>query len=237
MSRNYLIFNGKDFRDFDCYLYPDVIFNQPEKDVEVIEVAGRNGNVLIDHNRYMDIQHGYNCLIIRNFKENFAALRNFLTAQTGYFRLEDTFNPDEFYLAYHNGGLTVEDADARMGKFSLSFTRKPQRFLKVGEDEKTYTETATIYNPSSMIARPLIRVYGNGELTVNDKTITIANNATYIDIDSEDMSCHTGTTDASSKVSLEDYQFPVFDRFENVIDIPSGSSITIFTVIPRWWIL
>lgn len=236
MSRNYLIYNGKDFRDFDCYLFHDSIFGQPEKDVEIIPIPGRNGDVLIDQGKYRDIAHSYGCIIIRDFKRNFAALRNFLVEQTGYFRLEDTFNPDEFYMAYHTGGIEPTDANARMGKFTLSFTRQPQRFLKSGEVEHSYTGIAKLYNFSGMIARPLIRIYGNGVLSVNGKAVEIANNPGYIDIDSEDRSCTMGDVDCSSKVTLENHEFPVLDAVENTLNIESGS-ITQYTVIPRWWML
>lgn len=232
--RNYFMFNGKNIADFDAYVYHQDIYNAPARQYEVIDIPGRNGPLLADMKTFDSVELSYNCLIYRDFEQNISALKMWLSQNPGKHRLEDTYNPDEYYNAYYTGGLEITDADRSMGKFVLTFSRDPQRFLKSGEAVKSSTSSLTLYNFSQMAAKPLFRLYGNGVLTVNGKTITVAGNtADYVDIDCDAMEIYNGTTDLSAKVTLQNHAFPVLDQFENTVSITSG--ITKFDITPRWW--
>lgn len=50
--RQYLIFGGECSKDFGLYISGSGAFNAPERDIETVEVPGRNGSLIIDNGRY-----------------------------------------------------------------------------------------------------------------------------------------------------------------------------------------
>ena len=46
------IFDGKKSKDFGVYISGNAVYDAPEKDVELIEIPGRDGELIIDNGRY-----------------------------------------------------------------------------------------------------------------------------------------------------------------------------------------
>ena len=133
-AKDYFIFDGVDSRSFDALVFENDTFSSPEKDYEVATVPGRSGDFLLKNRRFQNITHVYDVIIYRNFQRNYENLRAFLLSRDGYCRLEDSLHPDEFYTAYFSGQIQPEmTRDREMGKFQLTFNRKPQRWRKSGE--------------------------------------------------------------------------------------------------------
>lgn len=135
---NYFTLNGRSSADWGIVASKDNGFDAPERDVSAIEVPGRNGELHIDNGRWRNIDVTYNdCVIERDFTEQFGDFRAYCARQRGYQRLEDTFHPDEYRLADMTQGIKVSSVGTRYnsGKFDLTFNCKPQRFLKSGEDQ------------------------------------------------------------------------------------------------------
>lgn len=159
---DYFIFDDIDTRDFeDISVYFDNVDKTPKRMYEVIDIPARNGSFYIDENRYEDVEHVYH--IVALTKEAGSAIINALSSKIGYYRLEDSFNPDEFYHAVFTSGADPKIASTRdKNTFKVTFTRKPQRWLKDGETAVTIgewgeTETAsgdivTVENPNGILA-------------------------------------------------------------------------------------
>ena len=80
-------------------------------------------------------------------------------ASPGYHRLEDTYHPEEFYTARLAAALEPDvNIPMNAGSFTLSFDRKPQRYLKSGEMEVEGVSPLYTYNPTLYASRPIIRV-------------------------------------------------------------------------------
>ena len=94
---------------------------------------------------------------------------------------------------------------------------------------------SALYNPTLYESKPTIRVYGNGTVTINGNTITIASGQSYIDIDSEAQDCYTGNTNKNDKVSFSEHKFPTLKPGVNSISYTG--SVTSVEITPRWWIL
>lgn len=125
-------------------------FNAPERDVSVISIPGRNGDLIIDNGRYKNIKVEYPGFIAKNFQQNARGARSWLTSPLGYKRLEDDYNPDEFRLARFIDGLEFEMlGENEAGETTVTFDCLPQRFLKSGEEENTISgENGPVYgNP------------------------------------------------------------------------------------------
>ena len=133
-----LIFNGKNLEDFGVTVIGRGTYGAPARDVEVVHVPGRNGDVIFDNGGFMNQTITYpGCCIEERFPENFAGLRNFLMATSDYCELRDSYHPGEFRLARYNGPLDPDVHTARgnqSGIFDLSFDCMPQRFLDSGNE-------------------------------------------------------------------------------------------------------
>lgn len=232
--RNWLTFDGVSTKDFGVYISGLNTFNAPERDIEIISIKGKNGDLTIDNGRYKNLPLSYPAFIYDRFDANIEGLRNFLLSQRGYKRLEDSYHPKEYRLARYKGDVTVKAVDwLAAGEFELSFDCYPQRFLKEGEHPITFETDGTIYNEYQP-SKPLIRAYGTGSFEIGSYTVTIDTADEYTDIDCDLQECYKDTmaTNCNNNVTLVD--FPVI---ENGVNSVSMTGITQLDIIPRWWIL
>ena len=159
--RQELTFNGKALSDFGVWFDGSVSFGSPERDVELVEVVGRNGALSISNDRFRNIEITFPCAIRSNFITNYRNLMAFLNSSKGYCRLETTQEPNYYRLA-----LFMNQTDPTgyklntHGRFDLVFQVMPQRFLKTGENWTTVSSSSSeisgnpvsISNPSGLTA-------------------------------------------------------------------------------------
>lgn len=160
---------------YGVYITQEAAYNAPERDTEVIEIAGRNGAYILDKGRFLNIQVSYKCGIALDSEQTFEsairAFRNALSSKAGkYVRLEDEYNPNEYRQAAFLGGIEVDMADRRAGEFTVSFDAKPQRFLKSGETAVSVADEGTLTNPTLYPSSPLIacEIIGSGSIRFTD---------------------------------------------------------------------
>lgn len=213
MLDNYFVFNGKKSSDFGLFLTDGTgTFGTPERAFEEITVTGMDGTLLVDQKRYENVEFSYkNCLMYQNTVENLAKVRNWLASPNGYVRLSDTFHPDEFYLARLNGKMSPDlFRDLSMAKITLTFTRKPQRFLVSGDSFVEYASGSTISNPYPVTAKPIIRCYGSGAVQIGEYSFEIKGNPyEYLDVDSELQDCYHLTDNGNNCLICE--EFPLLE--------------------------
>ena len=189
-----IFFNGKSLADFGVHVSGDGVFNSPEKDFETVEVPGRNGDLHIFNERFKNVDLTYKAFIVGDnypsnygdsfyddarsdkaidFRARMRSLRAWLMYPNGYVRLEDTYHPDEYRKALFKGPLETEAVYLQAGEFDLTFNCMPQRFLKSGEFSSVYTSNTTLFNPTLFESKPFVRVYGKGDLSIGDTTVSI----------------------------------------------------------------
>lgn len=230
---DYFTFDGADSRQFGIMIFEGDTFSSPYRDYATYNVPGRNGALYMDGKCYPNKAHRYECVIYDNFEENLDNFRNFLMSRSGYKRLEDTLHPNEFYHAvYKNDFIIVMDRERDMGKFSLEFDRKPQRFLKAGENTVELTSDGNIANNTFFEAQPLLRVYGTGTLGIGDNSITVTQCDEYVDIDCALMEAYKGATSYNNHIEIQNIDFPVLKPGDNAITL---SGITKVIITPRWF--
>lgn len=169
-------------KDYDVYITQEAAYNAPERDVESINIAGRNGAYILDKGRFLNIEVSYRCGIARDSESSFASrvrdFRNALSAQAGkYVRLTDDYNPNEFRQAAFLGGIDVSMADKRAGEFTVTFNCKPQRFLVSGESRSTLQRGVPFVNPTLFPSSPLydFEATGDGFFAVGDYRVNVVN--------------------------------------------------------------
>lgn len=144
--------DGESSRTYGVHITGQAVYNAPQREVEMISVPGRNGQLALDKGRFENIEVTYPAGIYADTEEEFAEavsdFRNFLCSRDGYVRIEDEYNPNEYRMGIYKSGLEVETAGHKAGEFEIIFDCKPQRWLKSGEEAVTIgewgeTETAT----------------------------------------------------------------------------------------------
>ena len=235
--RNWFTFDGENSKDYGVYISGLNTFNGAERNTKKVSIAGRNGDLTIDEGTYQNVGLKYPAFIYDNFNANVSAFRNMLLSKTGYKRLEDTYHPDEYRLARFQGSFDADVIDELYaGQFTLDFDCYPQRFLKVGEKVVEYTANGSILNKWDQIALPLLRVYGDGYVQINDIKITISGSSTYTDIDCDLQEAYKDTlaTNKNSTITLNNGEFFSLVPGTNSITISGVSKVQL---TPRWWIV
>lgn len=226
--------NGKSSRDFNVYLSDAGVYGMPERDMENIEIPGRSGDLVKDNGRFKNVEMSFPCIIVDHFKDNFSAFVGYLLNQTGYVKIEDSFFPDEYILAKYSGDPEPKAATyGDKGTFDIKFNRKPQRYLKVGNDTISFTSNGSVYNKYNGTAKPLVRVYGTGDLAIGDAVITINSVDTYVDIDCDIQDAFKGATNCNGNISLNSGRF--FELTPGVNNIAKANTISRVEITPRWW--
>lgn len=207
----------------------------PLRRIETIQVPGRNGDLLIDTGAYGNYEQEYDIYFSAGRDRAPAgarAVRTWLQATTGYQRLEDSYDPEFYRMAYYEGPVEIENIMNRFGRATISFSCKPQRWRKDGEYPITCAWGGSIYN-SGFPALPLIRVNGTGagNLYIGKYTVAVKSIDDYVMLDSDTQNAYKGTLNKNSTISAP--EFPVLEPGENGINWSGG--ITSVEITPRWW--
>lgn len=145
----------------------------PERDVEVMSIPGRNGDLVLDLGRYANTRVKYECSLIPEWQKGVldspfsqdiigawpingarAVLYSLAEANVckaffpsqKYYRLEDTYHPHIFRMARVTAGIKLQNISNQVGKFTLELECKPQKFLVSGEVSKVFTEATPQIN-------------------------------------------------------------------------------------------
>lgn len=240
---NSLQFGDASTSDYGIYISGEGVFNAPARDVEMVEVPGRNGALVIDGGRYANIEVKYPAFCVEdnleNFRSNLASLRSAFCSQVGYQRLTDTINPEEFRLGIYKDGLNVSPVMyTTAANFDMVFDCKPQRFLISGEVPQQFSSLDTITNPTMFPASPLIEVSGRGAIEIGEYSFTVrglASQTIYIDCETmEAWEIIDGVKESRNDyVQYAGNSFPVLEPGANGITI--GAEVDYVVITPRWW--
>lgn len=181
-----LTFDGESSRDYGVYITGEAAFNAPARSVEMVSIPGRNGAYALDKGHFENIEVIYPAGIFAENEADFAAaisdFRNYLCSRSGYCRLTDEYNPDEYRLAVYKSGLEVDPARLIAGEFDIVFDCKPQRYLTSGEEFIEVGEWADVETAEGAVVS--------------------------VDVDSEDTKVKSLTADINAVQDLHGYDKP-----------------------------
>ena len=227
LMHNYIKFSGINTMDYGIRINGRNTFGAPERDETVISVPGKNGDVVLDNGRWKNSVVTYECSIARDFRHRFDSFRQAVMAAHGYQRMEDTYHPDEYYIARLSGG---QDPNVNLqldaGTFTLTFDRKPQRFLKSGEIPigRDGENSVTMNNPTPYAARPLMRCWTNGPA---DDTLYLSYKPEYAATPYV-IHYQALTSILSEELSAEDYEAAVEAGLYVDIDCETGECYGVY---------
>ena len=171
--------DGESSRTYGVYITGQAVYNAPQREVEMISIPGRNGQLALDKGRFENIEVTYPAGIYADTEADFAEavsnFRNYLCSRDGYVRIEDEYNPNEYRMGVYKSGLEVTPAMLKAGEFEITFDCKPQRWLKSGETAVTVDSGDVISNPTLFESSPMLEVDGYGTIGFNGYEIELEN--------------------------------------------------------------
>ena len=251
MSINWFEFNGTRSDSMKLLVAEKHIYAAPQRDVEMIHVPGRNGDVLIDRGSWKNVDVSYTVQFV-GLPTKAPELRQWLQA-TGYHVLKDSYQPDYFRYGVFTSVMDPEEIARNVGRLQLIFSCKPYLYRAytdaTTQDKITLNASggsitsatgatvtsgaATVANPEAYASQPYIKITagsGSVSLYIGSKQYSFTGIDGYIEIDSELMSAYKGSTLCNDKILFT--SFPVLEPGNNTIQLSSG--ITKVELIPRW---
>lgn len=236
---HYFILDDVRSIDMGVYIGGQNTYNAPKRDVTKISVPGRNGDLIQDNGRFLNVSVPYNVVVMEEFRERTDELKAWLLHTSKYRKLADTYHPGTYRLARVGADITFNTSAFNLtGKSKIIFDCKPQRFLDEGDDPILITETGTvIYNPTLFDAEPIITIFvsdsGTHTLQINDYEITVSEIEEFVVVDSSVKECYKEGLGMNSHVVMANYRFPVLVPGDNEFIFSSG--IERVEVVPKWW--
>ncbi|MDM0980793.1 distal tail protein Dit [Clostridium perfringens] len=199
------------------------------KNINVINRVGADGDLYEDLGGRKDIIIPVECnFVADNPKTIFRRVKHWLN------NIEDnklifTDDPGWFYKVVNVEISPMEVKLKRKGEFTINFTCRGWHYSLEGEEFLEIENNTMLYNEYDL-AKPLIYVEGNGEIT-----ITINNNKfkvmvkDYLYIDSELEIAYREKTDC---LNIDDGDYPTLTYGEN--NISFTGNVSKIEIKPRW---
>ena len=203
MNDVYFIFKNISSEDYLGIKKLPSIF-KAEKDINFIEIEGRDGVLTQDLGSYRSVVKTVECIIKDLTQINFIC--SWLDGSG-----EVTFSnePDKKYKATIKNqiGFAQLVSTYDYHEFIIQFECQPHKY-SIDNSTITLTSAGTIYNSGSANSKPIIKVFGTGAiaLTINSNVVSLTNVSEYVTLDSEMMDCYKGTQLMNNYMSGE---FPI----------------------------
>ncbi len=236
---NWFDYNGvNSYADFSAPVQTKNIFSSPAPDLSALEIPGRSGDLIINNNRFKNIDVQYTCAIINKangvtFAEAARKIRTALLATVGeYKRLADSYDANYFRLAVIKKEITIDQKGLYDGTVKVTFSCKPFAYSFAGQLTKALTAPCAITNYEKETALPLIKLYGSGDVTleINGNAFNLSAVDGYIEIDSERLAVYKDGQNASAKTNCQ--EFPTLLPGANSINW--RGNVQRLEITPRW---
>lgn len=234
--RGLLVYGGESSDDFGIVLSEAPAFERPTRKMSTYQVPGRNGAVVIPQDAWNDVTRSYKVWLADKADKDLVDVVNdfeaWLNSKSGYTRLEDSFEPDVYRLAYYSGGVSVSNSLMQYGEATIKFACRPERFYKDGEQALEVFGGSKIANPTRFDSKPLIHIEGSGAVTFSIEGVTITATLTdYINIDCETMNAYREP--AENMNGVIGGTFPTIKAGVNAIGMTGA--VTRATIVPRYF--
>lgn len=230
------VFDDKWSTDYGVYISGSGTFDAPVRAYTEVKIPGRMGGLLLSDSQVDNLDITYPAFIIKDFDRNFSNFKNAMMSSVGYKILEDDYDIEHYREAYFKGAIKpTMQRNLRAGQFNVTFTCKPQRWLRTGQKSTVIAESGyTITNPTAQKAKPLLTVTGSGTVQIGNVTLTVAlpSGTTGVIIDCDICEAYTSNLlPMNQYVTSSGIGFPELMPGDNTIVFTvSGLAIT-----PRWY--
>lgn len=243
-----IIWNGISSDDIGVVVehYPSITL--PKRKLEALQIPGRNGDLIIDQGVFENYEQSYQIFLdsVRygGLEAAMPKIANWIIGSSGYQRLEDSYFPEFYRMAYVANGPQFANWFNIYGEGTLTFNCAPKKYYKTGEREIEVLSGMTLHNPSGFWAEPLIKLQFAGQttatvnFTTNGVTKSVVFTAgsvpftTWIDVHE-----HTMTNSSEEDLVGMHFMLGLYEdlRLGTDTTITWDGNIVSFIIIPRWW--
>lgn len=251
-----IIFNGKDSSQYGLVVEAIPGYEIPKHNYSPSHIPGRSGDLVINEGSYENIERTYQVATadesgLVQFPDIAQRISKWIHPAKGYCRLEDSYEPEYYRMAYFDSSIALPNIVNQMTKATIKFNCMPQRFLKNGEEKVEFVGEHLFYNDTDYEALPLIKLYGSGDCTVIVRSPSSSGSNYYcqidltgiqdsIVIDSQMQDIYKDQTtylNCNGKATLVNDSLPVLVPGDSKVIVANGLGITKVEVTPRWWTL
>lgn len=215
--------------------YPSIVL--PKRKIEVQNVPGRNGDVILYQDAYENYEQKYQVFIDSKLKGGMQKvvpmISDWLLGHSGYQRLEDSYFPDFYRMAYYTGGVEFISYFNEYGEGTLTFNCAPEKYYKMGERPISVSNGQLISNPTLFPAKPFLTITGTGagRLYFGSNYLDISDIGGSVTIDIRKHKAYHGSQNRNGTIT---------GLFENMVlagkmTVRWTGGISSVTMIPRWW--
>jgi len=233
-------YKGIKSKDMHLRVLNDLSFASPRRDVNVVQISGRDGDLIMDNGRYESVIRSVPCRLEAPIGIDIEVLinkiNNWLIDDGGFHEFEWDNDPDFKCLARVEGDVVSQRVLSRYGKMVVRFRMHPVKYLKSSLEERPITTNTNVINTFNIDAKPIIRIVGSGDMTLNigGRPLMLRGIGGGCIIDTETQTI----TDLEGRITLFDRMrspFPVLRPGNNAITF-SGNDIQVF-MTPRLGVL
>lgn len=236
----YFIFNGISSADFGIIITNTNQLSSPERNIDIVEVDGRNEVLVIDKGNYKPFELKLECSIDSentDINELARNIKRWLQSDFSYKKLILSDDDEYYYEAICANKLDIEEVIIELGEFQVTFLCKALKKHINGNNKIILTSPKIIQN-SYMNSNPYIKIVGNGDININinNQKLILKNIEDEIEIDCEIMNAYKNVND---KIILQNHKmysdFPILEEGRNSISW-TGNIIRL-EITPRWVML
>lgn len=199
------------------------------KDIQKIEITGRDGFLTNDLGSYKSIIKPVECWV-RNL-ENIDLICSWLS---GSANVNFSNEPDRVYKATIINQIDFSIVVREYHRFIIQFECQPHKYSLDSVSTIALTTPQSIFNPGSANSNPIVIVYGTGsiDLVVNGNVINLTNVSGFVIIDSELVDSYKGTLLKNNDMRGE---FPELVPGNNIISWTG--TVSKVEITPNWrWV-
>lgn len=245
VAHSYFEYNGVRSDQMGLKIENRDIFGAPAFDKSFVTIPGRDGELISSNRRFPNVQVVYTVFLpaesLSDLMEKMTAVKSWLYREPDrYHELRDTADTEAYRKAVINAQLDVTQEVYRIGRFAVSFSCLPFRYLNSGTETRTFSAPMPFMNPTPFTAKPLIRVNGSGRSGVLKLTHdgvetewSIDGINGWVEIDSEDMIVYTESGLANDRVTGTG--FPLLKPGATTVSF--SGAVSSVEVTPRWVVL
>jgi len=233
------MFIYKGIRSIDMGLQIDgnLTFESPRRDLNLVSVAGRDGDLVMDNGRYNSITRTINCRL-RTTNENVETvinrIHNWLAIDVNFHDFSWSGDPGFTYKAMIENPTRTQRVLVKLARIALNFRVHPIKYLTSSLNEQVVASGTNVENPFQLASKPVIRVVGSGNIIINIglQVLDLRNIFQEITIDCETMTVmgHDGVAEFAKMYST----FPELRPGNNIITFTGD--VQVF-VTPRLGVL
>lgn len=238
--KDFFVYKGRSSEEFGLIINNELSFTAPERDVTLHEVPGVDGDLVVDNGRLKGFDKKFTVsLIVPEGKTLDGAAKEiseWLRSDVSWDKLYFTGYEGYYYEAICYETFDIQDVLKTFGKAVITFRCKPYKYKDGGQTSFFISNGQTIVNTEKRIAKPIIKIVGDGDITVKNNGqdwLILKSVDGYITIDSLRMSVYKDNVSQFSKMNASlNPLFPLLGVGDNEITW-TGTVIT-FEITPRW---